>query len=112
MSSDAFYIVTVEGDTARAAVGPSRRAFMNPVQVRMGLELMTGEDEARRVLKWYVAALGAAAEAIRDGEDVGRVIRELVDRLNDAEARKVLVVMIGHHAQSAVKKASGSGTDA
>jgi len=78
----------------------------------MGFELMTSEDEVRRLLKWYVAALGAAAEAIHDGEDVGRVIRELVDGLNDAEARSVLVVMIGHHAQSAVKKASGSGTDA
>jgi hypothetical protein len=62
-----------------------------------------GEDKIRPYIAWYVDVLGLVAQAINDGDDVGRVIREAVDELSDTEARNALQVMIGHHAQQAVE---------
>jgi hypothetical protein len=64
---------------------------------------MASEDEIRSYVEWYVAALGAATDAIKDGKDASRVIRDLVDELSEAEARNVLQVMISHYAQEPLK---------
>jgi hypothetical protein len=66
---------------------------------------MASEDEIRDYVQWYFDALSAAGQAILNEEDVGEVIREAVDGLSEAQARNVLQVMIGHHAQQAVKGA-------
>jgi hypothetical protein len=63
---------------------------------------MASEDEIRSYVEWYVAALSAAAEAIKGGEDAGQVIRSRVDGLSEAEARNVLQVMISHYAQQPI----------
>ena len=62
-----------------------------------------GEDKIRPYVAWYVDVLGLVAQAINDNEDVGQVIREAVDGLSESEVRNVLQVMIGLHAQQAVK---------
>jgi hypothetical protein len=68
-----------------------------------------GEDKIRPYLAWYVDVLGLVAQAINDNEDVGQVIREAIDGLSESEVRNVLQVMIGLHAQQAVKR-EGTGT--
>ena len=64
---------------------------------------MASEDEIRSLVNWYANAVTLAAQTIDADEDVGEVIRAEVDALSESEIRNVLLVMIGHHAQLAIK---------
>ncbi len=66
--------------------------------------MMASEDKIRPYVAWYMAALTAAGEAIRDGEDAGEVIRKAVSELSEDQARSVLQVMIAYQAERAAKE--------
>jgi hypothetical protein len=65
---------------------------------------MASDEKVRPYMEWYVAAVAAAGQAIRDGEDAAEIIREAVSELGEDQARNVLQVMIARQAQRAVEQ--------
>ena len=64
---------------------------------------MATEDVFRPYVEWYVVTLTNVMQALRDHDDVGDVIREAVDVLDDVETRDALEAIIAHLGQQAVK---------
>jgi hypothetical protein len=65
---------------------------------------MASEDVFRPYVEWYVVTLTNVMQALRDNDNVGDVISEAVDVLDEVEARNALQVIIAHQAQQAIRR--------